>query len=516
MEFIHQPKQEAKKRTLPNLTGIPTQMKLDFEQRSGLSFDDVRVHYSSEKPAQVQALAYTQGTQVYLGPGQERHLPHELGHVVQQKSGLVRLTRSANGLHINDDPALERQADHIPEYGRLLSPSPSPDAVIQCAPGSGIGIELETSSVKVRVKDPPDQEKKKDNPRWWQESFWKGRQLKTYTADSGAKWAITIDTTSFNPDIGSWQFTLEIVVDGTQLKLDSEENVMQEIGADIKEVLQSEKLSDSYEITGESGEKFILEKESGELTENTVFSIQVTCGMPLDKVYDLLDSDSENKLCQRGKQRLSEEILVSKKEVPLNTEEMTALLKASDTQKYMEEKGIYSVKSERTKEDKEIYTFLYLLQQIFAESHDPKQEMAAMPRTSMKKIFMMLSEKQRETILSYLNGSPKDDNAYNIIDKLPAYIKAPREYSIGDSEKVSFEAYREYLASKETPELDPIANHPEELGICKLKGKTERGFLEEELPIFEFRKIGGCSLKDLPDYLKSINEDIIKMFPLPE
>lgn len=31
-----------------NVTGIPTQMKLDFEQRSGLSFDDVKVHYNSD------------------------------------------------------------------------------------------------------------------------------------------------------------------------------------------------------------------------------------------------------------------------------------------------------------------------------------------------------------------------------------------------------------------------------------------------------------------------------------
>lgn len=76
----------------PNLTGIPTQMKLDFERQSGLSFDDVRVHYNSDKPAQLKALAYTQGTQVYVGPGQERHLPHELGHVIQQKRGLVQPT----------------------------------------------------------------------------------------------------------------------------------------------------------------------------------------------------------------------------------------------------------------------------------------------------------------------------------------------------------------------------------------------------------------------------------------
>ncbi len=95
----------------PNLTGIPTQMKLDFEQRSGLSFDDVRVHYNSDKPAQLQALAYTQGTQVYVGPGQERHLPHELGHVVQQKHGMVHPTKFVNGFAINDSPALENMAD---------------------------------------------------------------------------------------------------------------------------------------------------------------------------------------------------------------------------------------------------------------------------------------------------------------------------------------------------------------------------------------------------------------------
>ncbi|MCI8526921.1 MAG: DUF4157 domain-containing protein [Oscillospiraceae bacterium] len=95
----------------PNLTGIPTQMKLDFEQRSGLSFDDVRVHYNSDKPAQLQALAYTQGTQVYVGPRQERHLPHELGHVVQQKHQKISPTHYIHGVAINSDSSLEKSAD---------------------------------------------------------------------------------------------------------------------------------------------------------------------------------------------------------------------------------------------------------------------------------------------------------------------------------------------------------------------------------------------------------------------
>ncbi len=96
----------------PNLTGIPIQMKLDFEQRSGLSFDHVRVHYQSSEPAKLGALAYTLGEQVYIGPGQEKHLRHELTHVVQQKQGLAAPTGTVGGLSINEDARLERLAEH--------------------------------------------------------------------------------------------------------------------------------------------------------------------------------------------------------------------------------------------------------------------------------------------------------------------------------------------------------------------------------------------------------------------
>ena len=108
-EVIQKAPEQVKKPT-PNMTGIPTQMKLDFERRSGLSFDDVRVHYNSDKPARIGALAYTQGNQVHVGPGQEKHLRHELGHVVQQKQGIVRPTTWINGLPVNNSPLLERSA----------------------------------------------------------------------------------------------------------------------------------------------------------------------------------------------------------------------------------------------------------------------------------------------------------------------------------------------------------------------------------------------------------------------
>ena len=109
-EVIQKAPEQVKKPT-PNMTGIPTQMKLDFERRSGLSFDDVRVHYNSDKPAKIGALAYTQGNQVHVGPGQEKHLRHELGHVVQQKTKQILHTKVMHGLFINDDAGLEAEAE---------------------------------------------------------------------------------------------------------------------------------------------------------------------------------------------------------------------------------------------------------------------------------------------------------------------------------------------------------------------------------------------------------------------
>lgn len=97
-----------------NHTGIPTQLKERLEQNTGLSLDDVRVHYNSALPARLDALAYTQGNRVEIGSGQERHLPHELGHVVQQKLGIVRANAvHSSGVALNTEDRLEHQADEI-------------------------------------------------------------------------------------------------------------------------------------------------------------------------------------------------------------------------------------------------------------------------------------------------------------------------------------------------------------------------------------------------------------------
>jgi hypothetical protein len=49
-----------------NKTGLPTQLKNGIESLSGYDMSDVKVHRNSSKPAQVNAHAYAQGTDVVV------------------------------------------------------------------------------------------------------------------------------------------------------------------------------------------------------------------------------------------------------------------------------------------------------------------------------------------------------------------------------------------------------------------------------------------------------------------
>ena len=94
-----------------NHTGLPDDLKAGIENLSGFSLGDVRVHFNSAKPAQLQALAYTHGTEIDVRPGQAEHLPHEAWHVVQQKQGRVKPTFQAEGKPVNHEAALEHEAE---------------------------------------------------------------------------------------------------------------------------------------------------------------------------------------------------------------------------------------------------------------------------------------------------------------------------------------------------------------------------------------------------------------------
>ncbi len=106
----HHSDQTLQKQAAPNNTGLPDNLKSGMENLSGMSLDHVNVHYNSSQPAAVQAHAFAQGSNIHLSSGQEKHLPHELGHVVQQMQGRVTANTNVNGMAVNDNPSLETEA----------------------------------------------------------------------------------------------------------------------------------------------------------------------------------------------------------------------------------------------------------------------------------------------------------------------------------------------------------------------------------------------------------------------
>ena len=149
---------------IDNKTGMPDDLKQGVENLSGEDMSDVNVNYNSEKPAQLKAHAYAAGNDIHVGPGQEKHLAHEAWHVVQQKQNRVKPTTKADsGELINDDPALEKEADVMGQKALQLKSTEKPELntsnnqnqIIQ-----KIGDEEQPSSETTPKKD----QKERTNP----------------------------------------------------------------------------------------------------------------------------------------------------------------------------------------------------------------------------------------------------------------------------------------------------------------------------------------------------------------
>lgn len=139
-----------------NETGLPDNLKSGIETLGGYSMDDVNVHYNSDKPAQLQAHAYAQGTDIHLGPGQEKHLPHEAWHVAQQKQGRVKPTvQLKGGANINDDDGLEMEADVMGAKAMQMRFDGAHDSGCGCA--SCMGPSVEGQSQAADAKNQPTQ-----------------------------------------------------------------------------------------------------------------------------------------------------------------------------------------------------------------------------------------------------------------------------------------------------------------------------------------------------------------------
>lgn len=664
-EVIQKAPEQAKKQT-PNLTGIPTQMKLDFERRSGLSFDDVRVHYNSDKPRRIGALAYTQIPQVHIGPGQERHLQHELGHVVQQKRGIVRPTGIEHGMAINRSPVLEHSADlgTVPQFvGSAVVPvvqcseaepknlgtttktvlewgthplvqwdsanqgdapqemevaerhmEPVAHDVLTHASGGpatttspslpGLGIELETSQPIFEFIDylpgaiigPPC------------EATWKGLEIPTQqhgTVPGQTGWKLTTDTTiwSIQKELGAiakivdvlitqartqprekagvspnynsvkdylkrlqpvfrafqeddtikslvalytaledvtisdterekkidkereilsarsgvLRFTAEIIIDGRQLKLgsSSKDNLIT-ICKHIYGQLMGIKDNGQYE-NGIAKLKVLHP-----FTKYLVFSIQVTAPMALEEIYNMYLEAKEQPL----KNPLLSHLSSTHAELFTRIADSfssAGKLQPGKAESVPDEEMEVGVPEEVVGEDKGDIdkagiVFCLFLKQIFSHETDadPKQKMPIMPRTSLGKIFSMLSKDTRQKILVFFNSKFNEPIMMNrIAEKSPILLRNYIQYltelnNLLNSGKENPNIYRDMIIEK--LDNDPIASHEEELGIGKLKSRTETDLGEEtqkkELPIFEFRNIGGTVLSNIKDVLVALHDAV--------
>ncbi|MFN6945977.1 MAG: DUF4157 domain-containing protein, partial [Cytophagaceae bacterium] len=119
-----------------------------MESSFGADFSNVNIHVG-EQASSVGALAYAQGNDIHFAPGQynpetqsgQELLGHELTHVVQQRQGRVQATTQAKGLAVNDDPALEHEADVM---GKKAAGGEEVDHSHSLSKGSSIVTQLST------------------------------------------------------------------------------------------------------------------------------------------------------------------------------------------------------------------------------------------------------------------------------------------------------------------------------------------------------------------------------------
>ncbi|MCX6045128.1 MAG: DUF4157 domain-containing protein [Chloroflexi bacterium] len=94
---------------------IQTKMEASFDE----DFSNVQIYKNSEDAKKLKARAFTQGNNIYFAEGEfnpisqdgQELLAHELSHVVQQRSGVVKGTHVENDYMVSNEKSLEAKAD---------------------------------------------------------------------------------------------------------------------------------------------------------------------------------------------------------------------------------------------------------------------------------------------------------------------------------------------------------------------------------------------------------------------
>lgn len=138
---------------------LPRPLRAGLERALSADFSDVRVRTESARAREWNALAFAQGSEIHVAPGQwapqtakgRELLGHELGHVLQQRAGRVGTTGYLAGERLNHDPALEREAD---AYGARAAPAAAPWQADAFAPPVSARAGVPGGVVQRRGDDP--------------------------------------------------------------------------------------------------------------------------------------------------------------------------------------------------------------------------------------------------------------------------------------------------------------------------------------------------------------------------
>lgn len=137
---------------------LPDSVQAKMEKAFHTDFSDVQIHPESSVASQIGAIAFAQGNDIHFAPGTyqpetqsgRQLLGHELTHVVQQRQGRVKANVPDASLPINDDPALEAEADR---YGSLAAAGAMTDGTGTADAGSSVSSPIIQGTWDEDVKD---------------------------------------------------------------------------------------------------------------------------------------------------------------------------------------------------------------------------------------------------------------------------------------------------------------------------------------------------------------------------
>ena len=537
------PAQRKAARSTPG--GLPDHLKAGIESLSGMDMSDVRVHRNSSKPAQLNALAYAQGNDIHLGAGQEKHLPHEAWHVVQQRQGRVKPTAQLAGQHINDDAGLEAEATRMGNKALQMKadesgvddPRPSPPparAPVQRVPELRAGAELETHSINMSVEfgAEPDHQLLES----LKGAIWTDFQTNESIQERGAGWNLTSDLSTvreLSEDRYVVDMNLEVIIgygnDGLkttgefQTAVDEVHNNLNLLTkVDFKpraRLLKTHNPDRGHEVNEDAGAWEGPVNVTGRV-QDANWLIHLTVGVPLGSVRAVAEHKAEHGNAIGSKRAEYRPNLPSVYELAQKGKPLESLAPALTD--HQEVKPMVDVL------DGLIYVFGQYLKSAenCMPDQGPKHGMSMMPRTDFESVLRIAATLLQQLAEPHKEANDIEETYQGLLGMMTAIAakfaggdKAFKWTNPEQEEQAIELTVDEWLDRLESHQdlvahCEEIARHKQVGGLGRIANPVEfdqkRGFPSAEAaPIFEYRREGATGTRGIKPTLLKIIQEVI-------